>query len=511
MSAGMRLILGCTLFFNLSVHAFSTATQEQMDQWGISLTAGGTHTCALQAGEVRCWGDGEFQQTLVPSLIFPRLVAAGIRFTCAVDKGGVKCWGQNQKGVLTPPTFSHPTALSVGFSHACVIDEGTVKCWGTNEFKELEPPTVEKPKTLASGLYHSCVLTEEGNVKCWGDSRFKQLEVPKLNQPYLLEAGNYHTCAADADGIQCWGNNSQGQLTGIPPKFRAVGLSAGSGHTCAWNEQEVRCWGVTLHNVTTTSTRPVKLLAAGGDFKTQAHNCALVDTSITCWGTNEKGQFNAPPILSFLLKTPEGKPVFSNEKLLEEFESQLLRLSNVTYFYKKEFLIRSARDISHLPLSESDKPKTTYYNALARLYLAKILVIFLEDTNSPLVQEELLPALRQTNESFRVAYELEQLENIPLRSPVFQIAVRTALNAASACRDYAGEESIRNELEELIQELVLLAAKPQEAAFPDPADVRRVYDVLKSHQKLFKTLSTQSRVRGLGLILTATLDFFEGQ
>lgn len=119
------------------------------------LALGGNYTCVVRTdNSVSCWG------LLPPSLNFgtgspvPQAIAgwtnvssmaAGYAFACAVQAGQVYCFGTNGTGQLggstttTPvPGLANVTAISLGNQHACVVQSsGDVRCWGLGTSGQL--------------------------------------------------------------------------------------------------------------------------------------------------------------------------------------------------------------------------------------------------------------------------------------------------------------------------------------------------------------------------------------
>lgn len=252
-----------------------------------AITAGRSHTCALTAGTVRCWGDNSdgqlgnntttasLEPVAVANLTGVTAVAAGGAHTCAVtERGRVVCWGRNAEGQLgnnspsgslAPGEFlnlSGVTAVTAGAAHTCVVvAQGAVKCWGSNSEGQLgdnstgnSPVPVDVQGTglasltgitaIAAGDEHTCALTTGRRVRCWGGNRDGQLgnnsterslvatfDIGFLSEVTWVAAGSYHTCAVVAQGaVKCWGSNGSGQLgndsnsTSLAPVDVAGGL-----------------------------------------------------------------------------------------------------------------------------------------------------------------------------------------------------------------------------------------------------------------------------------------------
>jgi len=181
----------------------------------VAVTAGGGHSCALDlAGQIWCWGRGDrgeigdgaaTDQPLPTAIPLPDGVAAvsvsaGGSHTCAVDRAGqLFCWGANDRGQLgtgtpgsdvTAPrlTTNVPPALLVaaGGAHTCVeLADRSVACWGANENGQLgDGTTVDRAVpvevagasgVVAAGAAHSCASTSDGTVTCWGADTSGQL------------------------------------------------------------------------------------------------------------------------------------------------------------------------------------------------------------------------------------------------------------------------------------------------------------------------------------------------
>ncbi len=213
-------------------------TPETMSCWGIdgwftvpvsngrSLSVGGFHVCFVEDEGVWCSrGGNQYGELEIPVDIHqPIQVAAGVTHTCALDANGVKCWGSNEFGETDVPPLDNPTQISAGGWFSCALDGAQVVCWGNNEFGQLELPSLVEPKAVIAGHNHACAIDRYG-LQCWGRNAFDQAIVPsELAEVALVQPGTHHSCAVDASNdVYCWGFNGQGQ-TSVPS--RATG-SAG--------------------------------------------------------------------------------------------------------------------------------------------------------------------------------------------------------------------------------------------------------------------------------------------
>lgn len=278
------------------------------------ISAGTGHTCAVVAGQVRCWGANDKGQlgqsgndSFVP--VAPAVagivthVAAGTAHTCAIVNGNVWCWGDNTSGQLgsgtqdagtsTPqqvPNVSGAQLIAAGGSHTCAANASKTYCWGNDDLGQLGDGVVPP-----------------------GAPRLQPVEIAGADGALALAAGASHTCAVIASGVLCWGANDKGQLgngaTGVPDSTPAptqpvlsgvTFLGSGADHGCAVVGDALWCWGANASSQIDRSgpgaqSSPksvlsnVRAVAAGA-----AHTCAITkDQTLRCWGLDDQGQLGA--------------------------------------------------------------------------------------------------------------------------------------------------------------------------------------------------------------------------
>jgi alpha-tubulin suppressor-like RCC1 family protein len=354
----------------LSLGAAPAAAQARLVDPSVKqIDVGERHSCAVtEDGGVLCWGDnahgalgdGTTTERSGPVRVFGlesgiASVSAGGTHTCALTTtGGVKCWGSNGSGRLgnggvglaqytasdVTGLASGVTAVAAGGFHTCAVtNAGGVKCWGDNRYHQLGDGTAVSRTTpvdvvgltgvtsISAGRVHTCAVTAVGGVKCWGYNAdgelgdgtwvnwFTPVNVLGLDQGVSgVAAGLFHTCAVtSAGGMKCWGYNLNGQLgdgttrPSLVPK-NVLGLSSGVAsittgdvHTCALSATgAATCWGWNGYGQVgdgTASTRLIPVGVAGlgkGVVSVSAgaeHSCALsVEGGVMCWGSNTQGQ-----------------------------------------------------------------------------------------------------------------------------------------------------------------------------------------------------------------------------
>jgi alpha-tubulin suppressor-like RCC1 family protein len=208
-----------------------------------SVSGGATHTCALlDDNTIKCWGSNQFGQLGVGSTTDYGMVAgdmaslppvdlgagrtaksvsAGGTHTCAVlDNNQVKCWGSNEFG-----------QLGLGDT----LGRGSQAGQMGDALPSVDLGVGRSAQAVAAGKTHTCALLDDASVKCWGLNDVGQLGLgdtaargPAVGQmgdslpavdlglsvrAMATGASALHTCALlDDETIKCWGLNDVGQL-----------------------------------------------------------------------------------------------------------------------------------------------------------------------------------------------------------------------------------------------------------------------------------------------------------
>jgi alpha-tubulin suppressor-like RCC1 family protein len=290
-----------------------------------SIALGASHTCALKAGEVYCWGYGQLGDGTPDNVILTPVkvsdtagvfsntsvtdIAAGGDHTCAIKAGEVYCWGDNLFGQLGDGTTiarskpvkvsdngaefvnSNVTAIAAGFLHTCAIKAESVYCWGNNDHGELHLPRIS---TDLSSVPVAITL----------DS------VPVSVTDIASHSTAVETCALANGSVYCWGRNAPGEggikpptkapAGAIPSETAITAIAVGAFAVCALNAGSVYCWGVQAEvgDDAADLTAPVKV-ADGAMVNSGVTNistgwgvaCAIKNSETYCWGIyNTSGQ-----------------------------------------------------------------------------------------------------------------------------------------------------------------------------------------------------------------------------
>ena len=182
---------------------------------------GSNHGCALAGGVVTCWGANGDGQVVGPrigasAVLEPPAPVSGLPtqvsdigvgrdHACAVQNGDVWCWGNgNVLGVA-------PSMCPMGVSRlAC-------------------PPTrvtrldmAYQSLASASNTNAMCAIDTSGNVWCWGEddenrfpprSPYQPARITGLPAVQSVSIADGSGCAVDFEGdVWCWGNDDTGEL-----------------------------------------------------------------------------------------------------------------------------------------------------------------------------------------------------------------------------------------------------------------------------------------------------------
>ncbi len=279
------------------------------------LAAGADFTCALVAGQDKCWGADGFRQ-LGSDTNYDRLapvqagtgdgvsrvwldVGANYLHTCGRESGGgTYCWGFLRAGNDNDTTAWTPfrlfpgmdaAALGVGPHPACIVTlahEAWCQVWN---FPPTEISWPQPATLIAAADDGGCVVDESGNVGCVAHGTFP---IPLPAPVRQLAGSDFGTCAQDTNmAVYCWDLAS-----GSPVPFRIfdswsiTGIFTGSGsRVCGLaGGTSVICRETVPNSAETVDASGQSLvLLAVGDH----HTCGLTATGTAwCWGQNDHGQ-----------------------------------------------------------------------------------------------------------------------------------------------------------------------------------------------------------------------------
>ncbi len=261
------------------------------------IALGGDFFCALDDEGVKCWGDNEFGQTLVPTnLKNVTQIAAGNRSVCAVDESGIHCWGTTYGRRTPPPSVKNVKQIQIGWSISCVLDDEGVKCWGSTRITKV-PKDLGPVLNIAVGSEHACATLITGKVRCWGPyARSLDQKLSQYEQVISVLSYNYGGCVLTQDGLFCDAHYNAGKISPFynSPFLSPERITANNKEICAITPQGPRCWGIGTNGITADlpTLKNVKQIAMSNE-----HACSLDDDGVKCWGKNEHQELKVPAAL----------------------------------------------------------------------------------------------------------------------------------------------------------------------------------------------------------------------
>lgn len=213
-----------------------------------TVAIGGRHVCGLNADDrsVVCWGDADMESVSAPTGA-ARAVAAGWIWTCAIrDRPGdanVACWGKESNGrvVLSDQDGSFQQLIGATFSACAITETGALRCWGRMRIDERGPFV---SAAIGPDGRDVCGLDDKGRLSCWAQPEFDPGNGVKALAPdgtfKSLAIGNRVGMAPPMCGIRlddtivCSGGI--GEWPSLPGRFSSlafVGSGGGASRFCA--------------------------------------------------------------------------------------------------------------------------------------------------------------------------------------------------------------------------------------------------------------------------------------
>lgn len=303
---------------------------------GKNIAVGEYHACAIQNGNVFCWGRNDYGQlglgnsatdsasviggginlpTQVPGLSNVVKIAAAANSTCAINSSAqLYCWGYNNLGQLGTSDYATKYApvyvagsvsdVAMSLYHTCYVQSTNVYCSGYNSYGELGNNSTSTSNSFVTvlgvsatgnlgsivsvsvAMYRSCALSSGGSVFCWG-----------MNNSSNRTLGTGDTGSSRNYPGQVLGVGGSGFLSGIDR------IAVAYDSTCAANTSgALYCWGSGTYTgnggsnnmypglVTGGSSGWTGLLAAGDNGGTSVICAGKNDNKLYCWGQGGQGQ-----------------------------------------------------------------------------------------------------------------------------------------------------------------------------------------------------------------------------
>ena len=195
------------------------------------IAAGSDHACALNAGNLTCWGRG-FRYGPEAIQEVPQLSAihAGLKFTCGLTPNAdMACLDNGRRELtITPGPFAD---IGIGLHHACAMRvDGNAFCRVANSRHQYNTGVSHPPPTkfvqISAGWHHACGITEASDIECWGSgapgAAGQRMSAPE-GKFEELAIGWRNSCALNTDGYAtCWRQPDVQNPSGLQEAFGGI-------------------------------------------------------------------------------------------------------------------------------------------------------------------------------------------------------------------------------------------------------------------------------------------------
>lgn len=216
----------------------------------LSVDTSPTHSCAKLEARVHCYSNNPRISRVPAEVVDPQLVKVGHGFSCAVQAGQLLCWGDDEYPFLTytpPEIVGTVKELELDYASACLIDDEGLKCWGdeTTDVVRDYPQELVSPRHLYLESGNACVV-DSGAPYCWGHNVDQQGIPSDLTEVTDIAVDVLYGCAVENSAVVCWSNEDDLEVASVPEDLgRVSSIALGNFTACATTDNGLRCWGNT--------------------------------------------------------------------------------------------------------------------------------------------------------------------------------------------------------------------------------------------------------------------------
>jgi hypothetical protein len=255
--------------------------------------------CALDAGEIKCWGRGDYEKHRPP---LGKVKDIDVKYNriCAQDEHGWHCWSTSDRPMVAWKPRHYPSGTKIFFGRQtnCTIADGVPTCPGL----EYEIPyAINAPTGLVTARVAPICFVDEGDLHCFGEQPEKFKRLMTLNKSreitsLSLSKQAWRACTIHNDqSVAC--ADGKHRKPYIPSRGTARKSAASMTASCILIDGQARCWGKGNAGLVLKApqlNQPYDL-AMEGDTRT-SFACALDQDGIKCWGDKKSSRLNPPAI-----------------------------------------------------------------------------------------------------------------------------------------------------------------------------------------------------------------------